>query len=222
MKNLTLVIPAKEEKESLPKVLDELKKYNLKKIVVLEKKDHKTIASIKNYDCKILFQKQMGYGAALIQGINTVKTKYFCIFNADGSFNPKELKKMLKKLESSKLDLIFGSRYEKNGGSEDDTVITLVGNYFFSTLGKILFKLNISDILYTFVIGNTKKVIKLKLKERNFNYCVELPISAKKHNLKISSISSFERPRIGGKKKVNAFRDGYSILICMLGLIFKK
>ena len=131
MKNLTLVIPAKEEKESLPKVLDELKKYNLKKIVVLEKKDHKTIASIKNYDCKILFQKQMGYGAALIQGINTVKTKYFCIFNADGSFNPKELKKMLKKLESSKLDLIFGSRYEKNGGSEDDTVITLVGNYFF-------------------------------------------------------------------------------------------
>ena len=98
MKNLTLVIPAKEEKESLPKVLDELKKYNLKKIVVLEKKDHKTIASIKNYDCKILFQKQMGYGAALIQGINTVKTKYFCIFNADGSFNPKELKKASKRL----------------------------------------------------------------------------------------------------------------------------
>ena len=38
MKNLTLVIPAKEEKESLPQVLDELKKYKLKKIVVLEKK----------------------------------------------------------------------------------------------------------------------------------------------------------------------------------------
>ena len=31
MKNLTLVIPAKEEKESLPKVLNELKKYKVKK-----------------------------------------------------------------------------------------------------------------------------------------------------------------------------------------------
>ena len=31
MEHLTLVIPAKNEKESLPNVLDELEKYNLKK-----------------------------------------------------------------------------------------------------------------------------------------------------------------------------------------------
>ena len=30
MENLTLVIPAKNEKESLPYVIEELKKYNLK------------------------------------------------------------------------------------------------------------------------------------------------------------------------------------------------
>ena len=35
----------------------------------------------------------------------------------------------------------------RGAGSDDDTLITLVGNYFFSALGKILFKLNISDIL---------------------------------------------------------------------------
>ena len=221
MKNLTLVIPAKEEKESLPKVLNELKKYKLKKIVVLEKKDIYTIKSIRNYNCTVLFQRKKGYGAALIQGIKKVKTKYFCIFNADGSFQPKELRTMMNKIKNEKLDLIFGSRYEKGAGSDDDTLITLVGNYFFSALGKILFKLNISDILYTYVIGDTVKVINLNLKEQNFNYCVELPIKANKNNLKISSISSYERPRIGGKKKVNAFRDGLSILICMLSLIIK-
>ena len=61
MKNLTLVIPAKQEKESLPKVLNELKKYKVKKIVVLEKKDIDTIKSIQNFNCKILFQKNNGY-----------------------------------------------------------------------------------------------------------------------------------------------------------------
>ena len=222
MKNLTLVIPAKQEKESLPKVLNELKKYKVKKIVVLEKKDIDTIKSIQNFNCKILFQKNNGYGAAIIEGIKTVRTKYFCIFNADGSFNPEELKTMINKIKKERLDLVFGSRYEKEGGSEDDTFITLIGNYFFTTLGKIIFKLNISDILYTYVIGETKKVIKLKLKELNFNYCVELPIKANRNSLKISSSPSFERPRIAGKKKVNAFKDGFSILICMLGLIFKK
>ena len=37
MENLTLVIPAKHEKESLPFVLEEIKDFNLKIIIVLDK-----------------------------------------------------------------------------------------------------------------------------------------------------------------------------------------
>ena len=37
MKDLTLIIPAKNESESLPYVLDELKKFNLKIIISLKK-----------------------------------------------------------------------------------------------------------------------------------------------------------------------------------------
>ena len=37
MKDLTLVIPAKNESESLPIVLSELKKFKLKIFIVLEK-----------------------------------------------------------------------------------------------------------------------------------------------------------------------------------------
>ena len=58
MKNLTLVIPAKKEKESLPKVINELKKYDLKILVVLEKNDLETINSISNFDCQLVFQKK--------------------------------------------------------------------------------------------------------------------------------------------------------------------
>ena len=56
---LTLVIPAKNEKESLPTVLDELKNFKLNLIVVLEKSDLETINSIKNFKCKIIYQKKM-------------------------------------------------------------------------------------------------------------------------------------------------------------------
>ena len=62
MNNLTLIIPAKNEKESLPNVLNELKKYNLKIIIVLEKEDLDTINSIKEYDCEVLYQVNKGYG----------------------------------------------------------------------------------------------------------------------------------------------------------------
>ena len=99
MSDLTLIIPAKNEKESLPKVLDELNEFNFKKNVILEASDKLTIEAVKTYDCKIIYQDSHGYGDALKKGIETVETRFFCIFNADGSFNPKELDQMIKKLE---------------------------------------------------------------------------------------------------------------------------
>ena len=124
MENLTLVIPAKNEKESLPIVLNELKKFNIKILIVLEKNDLETIDSIKDFNCDILYQSNKGYGDALIEGINNTKTKYFCIFNADGSFVSDELEKMYTLLENKHSDFVFGSRYMENASSDDDTLIT--------------------------------------------------------------------------------------------------
>jgi len=222
MNELTLLIPAKNEAESLPIVLDELKKYNYKIEIILHVTDLDTIQAIKEYDVNIIYQENSGYGDALIQGIKQCKTKYFCIFNADGSFNPSEINQMFKTLQSKKLDFIFASRYQANSGSEDDTIITLVGNYIFTYIGKIFFKLTISDILYTFIVGKTEQANMLDLTQKNFSFCVELPIKAKKMKMQLGSINSYERKRIAGKKKVNAFIDGFLILKHMIKLFFTK
>ena len=222
MENLTLVIPAKKEKESLPAVLDELKSYNLKIIIVVEKTDIETIESLKGYDVKILYQSGKGYGDALINGINSVDTEFFCIFNADGSFDPKELSFMLHKSSEENYDFVFGTRYEKDCSSDDDTFVTYVGNFIFTLLGKIFFKLKISDILYTYVLGKTSNAQNLNLQSKNFVFCVELPINASRNNYKITTSKSKERARIAGKKKVNAMLDGLSILSGMIRLFFNK
>ena len=62
---------------------------------------------------QVNFPKDKGYGAALIEGINNVDTKFFCIFNADGSFNPIELTNMYNILINNNSDFVFASRYEK-------------------------------------------------------------------------------------------------------------
>ena len=221
MRDLTLVIPAKNEKESLPSVLEELKSFNLEILIVLEESDKDTINSISDYDCRLVFQKNKGYGDALILGINEVNTKYFCIFNADGSFDPKEIKSMHENLVSNKLDFIFASRYEIDCSSEDDTLITYVGNFIFTKIGNIFFNLKITDILYTFVIGDVRSFKKLNIENKDFSFCVELPIKACKFGYKLGTSKSNERARIGGRKKVNAFKDGLLILISMFKLFFK-
>ena len=221
MKNLTLVIPAKTESDSLPIVLKELKDFECKKIIVIPKNDEDTYEAIKNFDCKIIRQEVAGYGSAIIEGINKVETNYLCIFNADGAFDPKYLKLMLKENENN-YDFIFNSRYEKNAGSDDDTFLTYIGNFFFTKLCNLLFNLKISDVLFTYVMGKTSSFKSLKLKNRDFTFCIELPVQAKFNKLRFKTIPSYERARISGIKKVNEFKDGFLILICILKMFISK
>ena len=220
MKNLTLIIPAKNESASLPKVLNEVKDYECNIIVILETSDIGTINAIKNLNCKIIHQTGKGYGNALIEGMNNVETEYLCIFNADGSFDPKYLNQMLNACKNN-LDFIFASRYMNGGGSDDDTLLTTIGNFIFSRIGNIFFSLKLSDILYTFLLGKTESFKKLALKSKDFCLCVEIPIKAKRNKMNFKDMPSYERKRIAGKKKVNEFKDGFKILIYMIRIFFK-
>jgi len=221
MQDVTLVIPAKFEADSLPHVLEELKKYSVKKIIIMPKSDTLTFKAIKKYNCKIIFQKNNGYGSALIQGILLVRSKYFCIFNADGAFHPKYLKSM-KKILDKKNHFVFNTRYEKKAGSDDDTILTYLGNQIFTFICNLLFKLNISDVLFTYVMGSTKAFKSLNIKSKDFSFCVELPIKAKFMEYKMTCLPSYERSRIGGKKKVNEFRDGFLILMSIIRLFILR
>ena len=223
MDKLTLVIPAKNESESLPTVLKELEILKINTLVVIPVEDKTTKESIQNFDCKIIEEKNgKGYGNALRTGINQVKTDFFCIFNADGSFDPKDLNKMHQILDKNNVDFVFCSRYEKNAGSDDDTFLTYLGNKIFTFLCNIFFKLKITDVLYTYVMGKTEKYKSLNLESNDFTFCVELPIKAKFNNFRLSSLASYERSRLAGIKKVNEFKDGFLILISILRLLLYK
>ena len=220
MKDLTLIMPAKNEEDSLPMVLNEIKSYKINKILVVNKLNKKIVQIAKNYQCKIIKQLKPGYGNAIIEGLQKCKTKYLCIFNADGSFDPKYLPIMFKKIRKN-YDLIFASRYEGNGGSKDDTIVTFVGNKIFTLIGNILFKLHISDILFTYIMAKTDTFRKLKLRSGDFRLCVEIPIKSKIKKLKYTTISTLERKRFAGKKNVNELVDGYFILSYLIKSFLK-
>ena len=210
LSNLTLVIPAKEEPDCLYRVLEELEDFNLDKIIVIPANSSLPQNwTFKNI--KIINQTKNGYGNALLEGIKNVKTKFFCIFNADGSFNPNEINNMFKLTEN--YDFVFGSRYLKNAKSDDDTFLTLIGNYIFSKIGKIFFNLKISD-------ANTSKFKELEIKSNDFCFCVEFPIKMEKHKFSYIDLPSHERVRISGEKNVNEIVDGFKILLKMITLFF--
>ena len=116
---------------------------------------------------------------------------------------------MLKSCEL--IDFVFASRYLKGAGSDDDTITTYIGNKIFSFLGKILFSLDLSDILYTFVMGNTFKFKELDIKSNDFRFCVEFPIKIKIFGMSYTSLPLWEKENCW-KKESKCFKDGLILL----------
>ena len=222
---LSIVIPARNEEGSLKillKKFNKFKKYYKQIIIVDGKSTDRTIQIAKKFGCKIIKQKKLGYGDAIIQGVNHVKTRYFIIFDADGSKDPKYLKKFSNELKRNEKNIIFAERYGKNAGSLDDTLITHIGNRIFTIMGKIFFGLELNDILHTFFLCEVNKFKKLKFKYKDFVFCAEFPILAKQKNLEASFIPTVEKKRYDGIPKVRSFYDGLKILIGMIVLFVNR
>ena len=224
MKKISLIIPTKNEEESLPILLKDIKNYKeiIGEIIIVDGQSiDKTIEIAKKLDCKIISQKEeTGYGAAIIKGINNSCFEYSIVLDGDGSKNPFYISKLYKKILKEKLDFVFAERYGRNSGSLDDTFLTYVGNRIFTNLGKILFKIKINDILHTFFICRNSSFKKIIFKNFNFGFCVELPIKVHNYKLTYKSIPTIERKRIAGRPKVRSFIDGIKILKSILVLFF--
>lgn len=222
MTKVSIIIPTLNEEDSLNVLLNELSKFNdnICEIIVVDgQSKDETIEIAKKYNCKIIIQQiKLGYGDAIIKGINEANSDYSIILDGDGSKNPTYIKNLIEKIVNSNSDFVFAERYGRGAGSLDDTLLTHIGNRIFTLIGKIFFGVKINDILHTFFICKNEKFKKINFKFNDFGFCVELPIKVHKGKFKYASIPTLERKRIAGEIKVRSFVDGYKILISMLKL----
>tara|TARA_B100001063_G_C16605884_1_gene473203 strand:- start:113 stop:793 length:681 start_codon:yes stop_codon:yes gene_type:complete len=219
--NLTLLIPCKNDKNNLTKVITDIKKIypNIEILVVTNNINDFDFSLIEKFNnIRQINQNKPGYGSALKTGIDNIHTKFFIIHNADGSFEVEIIQKMYDL--SHQFNFVFCDRYIKNGGSYDDTILTFIGNKIFSKLSQYLLNIKLNDVLYTHVLCNTEITKSFVLKRSDFTFCVELPYKVFKFNNSAISLPTVEKKRISGKKNVNEFKDGFLILLYILKLFF--
>ncbi len=223
MTKVSIVIPTLNEEDSLKVLLQELLEFEqyIKEIIVVDgQSDDDTIKIAKYFGCKTIIQEnKLGYGNAIIIGINASTSEYSLILDGDGSKNPIYAKELVDKILEAKTDFVFAERYGNGAKSLDDTILTYVGNRIFTIIGKIFFNLKLNDILHTFFICKNEKFKKIDFICDDFGFCVELPIKVHKYNFKYSTIPTIERKRIAGEVKVKPFKDGFKILISIFKLL---
>ena len=215
---VSIVIPTLDEEGNLDKLLKtiryELNDYNYEIIIVDGYSKDKTVKIAKKYKVKILYDNA-GKGYALIKGFGNSKGNIIVSMDADLSHRPEELKLLINTIKSG-YDICMGSRFLNNGGSEDISMIRRIGNKFFVKLINFIYKSNYTDICYGYRSFSRNALKKLSLNEKGFGIETEISIMAKKNNLKILEIPSFEKKRYNGSGKLRTLQDGYVILKTIL------
>ncbi len=126
-------------------------------------------------------------------------------------------------------DIVVVSRYLGDAVSEDDTLITGIGNWFFSKIIRYLGNYPITDAL-TMFRGYKVDIVRDKLfkKYLSTGHIFEPLISAYGNlmNFKYIEIPGTEHKRIGGEaitdNKLNVIKAGISISIMVFRLYLKK
>lgn len=118
MKNLSVVIPAYNEEESIGEVIIELKHLlnttvsNYEIIVIDDGSTDKTKEIAEDTGAKVISHPiNIGYGKAILTGIEFSQYEYIVTIDADGSYPVKELPKLLQEIE--KFDLVIAARTGK-------------------------------------------------------------------------------------------------------------
>ena len=219
---IEILIPTLNEEGNIEKVIHELKNEGYNNITILDgNSTDQTVNIAKNNGCRVLVDGPsiLGFGGSVINGLKNLNKEYFCIFDGDNSFNPKAISEMLTEL-SNGADFVFGTRYLNNTKSDDDTLITKFGNFFFTKLVRFLFNINTTDVLYLYVVGKKENIEKLDLKQQDFRFCTEFLIKCYR-NFNCREILSKERKRFAGASKVNKILDGIKLLINIFSMYLK-
>jgi glycosyltransferase involved in cell wall biosynthesis len=221
MKKITVIVPAKNEEETLGNVLDDMNhviaqmpSYEVELICVDDHSTDATANIARSYGAKVVENKQVsGKGMALRAGFEAATGDILVMLDADYSHRAEELPKMLEALTEN-VGLVIGSRVV--GGSEEYTHIRALGNVFLSATLGLCTKRYLSDALNGFKVFRRDVFTDFDYTSKAFEIEIEIIANTMRKGYRIVEVSSHERARAGGEMKSRVVRHGTRFLLRIL------
>lgn len=208
MLDLTIIIPAYNEQDSLPLIIEDWFSYceneGVKLIIVDDGSSDQTGAFLDALSAKkfltILHHKvNKGYGAAIKTGIKNTETKYLVTIDADGQHTTESVNELYAYMLKTDSDLIIGARQNAAGAS-----LRNLGKTLIRALSRILLPNKITDLnsgLKMYQTELAKRFIAVCPDSMAFSDIITLTFIAER--CKVMELPITINPRMGGKSKIN-------------------
>ena len=223
MSQISIIIPALNEAESIGRVVGEMPWARIAECIVVDNGSSDETATIARSAGARVVQSVRGYGAACNAGARAaLGTSDLLVFmDGDGSDVIAQLDVVVGPIERNEADFVIGSRVsgEREPGS------MLRSQVFAGWLVGVLLRFT-QGVRYTdmgpFRAIRRSSLEQLKMREMTYGWNLEMQIKACQHGLRIREVPVRYRCRLGGVSKVSGdFRASVRAGSRILGVLFR-
>jgi glycosyltransferase involved in cell wall biosynthesis len=215
--NVSIVIPAFNEEQSLPGVLAELRAWmqrGAEVIVVDDGSTDKTARVAADAGARVIRHRHnRGYGASLKSGIRAADHDIVVTFDADGQFDTNDIAKLVEALNDS--DMAVGVRPHGAGSP----TLRKPGKWLLGKTANYLAQTRIPDLNCGFRALPTETALHfLNLLPNGFSFTTTLTLAMFKDGYNVAYVPITVRPRTTGKSSVRV-ADGFNTLLLIIRII---
>lgn len=207
LSGLSVVFPAFNDSLSLPDIIQKISQLlpelaaRFEIIIVNDASLDKTQSVLEKLQTHFPFisiikhQKNLGYGASLIDGFKKAKYDFIFYTDSDGQYDVSELKQLVKTMDSQ-TEMVTGFKLNR----ADPLIRQLIGSLY-NRLIKMVFKLKISDVDCDFRLFKRKILKNLKLTAKSGSFDAEFMKKIQDRGVIIKEIPVRHYPRKFGKSQ---------------------
>ncbi|MEE9497861.1 MAG: glycosyltransferase family 2 protein [Nitrospinaceae bacterium] len=198
---ISVIIPAYNEEESLPHVLNDLPRDRLHQIIVVDNRSTDRTSEVASANgATVVYEKRQGYGQACLSGMDALDNPDIVVF-LDGDYSdfPEEIDLLLAPILKGEADFIVGSRMILEESRKALLPQARYGNQLAVFLIRLFFGHRFTD-LGPFRAIRYESLQAIGMRDKNFGWTVEMQIKAVQKGLRIREVPVRYRMRIGVSK----------------------
>jgi len=207
------LIPALDEEEALPGVLEELARAGIGRILVVDNGSRDGTARVARAAGACVIQEpEKGYGAACQTGIAEIlgwdpSPGVILFLDGDGSDDPAAAHLLLDPLARDEADFVVGVRIGTGHGGHAVPLHASLGNSLVRGGARLLHGARLAD-LGPFRAIRLATLLELEMDDRNWGWTLQMQLRAHHLGVRYREVPVPHRERRGGRSKVSGSLTG--------------
>ena len=150
--------------------------------------------------------RNMGLGAGTRTGVKSAKGTLIIFLDADFTFHPREIPKLIAKYNSGKYDCIIGSQFGKGGRTKMQVHRKFLSKTV-NTLYRVMLGRNITTMSSIFRLYKKSSLKGISMKSSGFDICAEILFDMIKKGRNVVEVPVTLTTRIYGESKISNTKE---------------